>query len=100
MYNIYETYQMFFLRMPCSDRLGRFRGSERGIFLKKFQNMVMLHNYQIKGTYACSNMEAYVLPVYTPSTPELGSKGQLIYFISESNRVAYQVEGNGVYSNI
>ena len=31
--------------------------------------------YQIKGNDACSNMVANILPVDTPSTSEVGSKG-------------------------
>ena len=31
--------------------------------------------------YACSKMVANILPVDTPSTPEIGSKDQNIYFL-------------------
>ena len=92
MYNIYETYQIFFL-FEC---LGLIPWVDIGVggrqFFKTFSEYGHVA-YQIKGTYACSNMVAYVLPVYTPSTLGMGPKGKNIYFHFECNRVAYQIKG-------
>ena len=46
--------------------------------------------YQIKGNHKCSNMQAHILSLHTPSTPGVGVKGQNIFF-SESSHVAYQI---------
>ena len=46
--------------------------------------------YQFKGTDACSNMVAKILPLDTPSTLGVGLKGQ-IFFFSERSPVAYQI---------
>ena len=49
--------------------------------------------YQIKADDAGSNMVANILPIDTPATQGVGSKGQTISF-SESSHVAYQIKGN------
>ena len=48
--------------------------------------------YQIKGNEAYNNMIANILPLHTPLTPGVGSKGQI--FISESSHVAHKSNGN------
>ena len=49
--------------------------------------------YQIKADNAGSNMEANILPIDTPSTQGVGSKGPTISF-TECSHVAYQIKGN------
>ena len=44
-------------------------------------------------------MEANILPIDTPLTQGLGSKGQTIYF-SESSHVAYQIKADVAGSNM
>ena len=44
-------------------------------------------------------MGANILPTDTPSTQEVGSKGQTIYF-SESSHVAYQIKADNAGSNM
>ena len=44
-------------------------------------------------------MVANILPIDTPSTQGVGSKGQTIYF-SESSHVAYQIKADGACSNM
>ena len=44
-------------------------------------------------------MVANILPTDTPSTEEVGSKGQTIYF-SESSHVAYQIKADDAGSNM
>ena len=44
-------------------------------------------------------MQAHIFTLHAPSAPGVvGSKGQNIFF-SESSHDAYQIEGNGAYSN-
>ena len=43
--------------------------------------------YKIKWNRECSNMQAHILSLHTPSTPALGSKVKF----SESSPVAYQI---------
>ena len=52
----------------------------------------MLH-IKVKGNEAYNNMLANVLPLHTPVTPGVGSKGQFFVF-SESNHVACKIKGN------
>ena len=59
--------------------------------IELFRNMVMLH-IKLKGT-TYSNMVASILPLNTPLTPGVGSKGQNIF--SESIPVAYEIKRNG-----
>ena len=54
--------------------------------------MVMLH-IKLKGNEAYNNMLANVLPLHTPLTPGVGSKGQFFFF-SESNHIACKINGN------
>ena len=49
--------------------------------------------YQMKGTVEFSNMQAHILSIDTPSTPEMGSNSKTFFFLSESSRVAYQIKG-------
>ena len=44
-------------------------------------------------------MVANILPTYTPSSQEVGSKGQTISF-SESSLVAYQIKADDAGSNM
>ena len=44
-------------------------------------------------------MVANILPIDTPSTQGMGSKGQTIY-ISESSHVAYQIKADDAGSNM
>ena len=44
-------------------------------------------------------MEASILPIDSPLTQGLGSKGQTIYF-SESSHVAYQIKADDAGSNM
>ena len=37
-------------------------------------------------------MKASMLFLHTPSTPGVGSKGQIFFFVSESGHVAYQIK--------
>ena len=45
-------------------------------------------------------MVANILPTDTPSTQGVRSKGQTIYFFSESSHVAYQIKANDAGSNM
>ena len=65
--------------------------------IKLFQNMVIA--YHIKADDAGSNMVANSLPIDTPSTQGVGSKGQTIYF-SESSHVAYQIKADDAGRNM
>ena len=49
--------------------------------------------YQFKRDRKCSNMQAHILSLHTPSTPGMWSKVKT--FFSESSHVAYQIKGNG-----
>ena len=50
--------------------------------IKLFRNMVAGNvAYQIKADNSCCNMVANILPTDTPSTLELWSKGQTIFFL-------------------
>ena len=59
-----------------------------------FQNMVILHNYQIKGNESCSNMVANILPA-DPLALGWGQKVKIQLFQS----IAYQIKGNRECSN-
>ena len=49
--------------------------------------------YQIKWNHKCSNMQAHILSLHTPSTPGVGSMVKT--FFSECSPVAYKIKGNG-----
>ena len=49
--------------------------------------------YQIKWNDKCSNIQAHILSLHTPSTPGVGSKVKTLF--SESSHVAYQINWNG-----
>ena len=44
--------------------------------------------YQIKRYRKCSNMQAHIVSLHTPSTPRVGSKFKIFF---ESIHVAYQI---------
>ena len=79
------------VRRPGSSPLGGLR------VWSGFQNSFLEFGhvaYQIIGNGTCSNMVANTLPVDTPLTPGMRSKGQDIFF-SESSHIEYQMKGNG-----
>ena len=69
----------------------RLRRSHSKLWCSEVPPLLLLGNHipQIKGNDACNNMVANICPK-TPSTPELGLKGQ--DFFSESSPVAYQIK--------
>ena len=48
--------------------------------------------YQIKWNRKCSNMQAHILSLHTPSTSGWGQRSKHLF--SESSHVAYQIKGN------
>ena len=65
--------------MPRSDPLCGLRGwgGDQNSTFSEYGHVA----YRIKGNDACSNMVANILPVDTPSTPGVGSKGQNFFFL-------------------
>ena len=56
--------------------------------------MVMLH-IKLKGMkHTIAQQIFYLTGFHTLLTPVEGSKGQIVFFFSESSHVAYQINGN------
>ena len=85
------------MQQHSSNYFARRRPSDPGDWVKKvkiFQNMVMLHAYEIKRNHECSEMVANILPAHPPSSP-LGL-GQIVKIQLFQNMVVVHIKLKGI----